>query len=243
MKRVEIFNDNYSALGFGDTLNKLSYLYRTYENEDVEFLFHSKRKVFENIMFLKEFCLKEPEHKKVFIDSEHFLRSKNRFKLINHDYWPLKIKWNRCNNLIAINFYRIVKKIHKLSVNYDWHTDVEECKLFHESHKIKEKYSTIELSTIDNERGQDIIISDKQKCIENNMKILSECKLFVSSEGGMTHLSRAMRVPTIIFIKKDNHNFYKFLYDFVDKKIQKLVHTTDEMIHAINYYLSHDKFN
>ena len=243
MKRVEIFNDNYSALGFGDTLNKLSYLYRTYENEDVEFLFHGKRKVFENIMFLKEFCFKEPEHKKVFIDSEHFLRSEKDFKLINHDYWPLRIKWNRCNNLIAINFYRIVKKIHKLSVNYEWHINVEECKLFHESHKIKENYSTIELSAPDNERGQNIVITDKQKCIENNMKILSECKLFVSSEGGMTHLSRAMRVPTIIFIKKDNYNFCKFLHNFIDKKIQKLVHDTNEMLTAINYFLKYDKFN
>lgn len=243
MKRVEIFNDNYSALGFGDTLNKLSYLYRTYEKEDVEFLFHSKRKVFENIIFLKEFCFEEPTHKKIFIDSEYFLRSEKDFKLINHDYWPTRVKWKRCNNLIAINFYRIVKKIYKLEMNYNWHIDVEECKLFHESDKIKEKYSTIELSSLDNERGQDIIISDKQQCIENNMKILSECKLFVSSEGGMTHLSRAMRVPTIIFIKKDKHEFYNFLYNFIDKKIQKLVHTTDEMFHSINYYLKHDKFN
>ena len=67
MKRVEIFNDNYSALGFGDTLNKLSYLYRTYENEDVEFLFHSKRKVLDTIIFLKEFCFEEPDYKKTFI--------------------------------------------------------------------------------------------------------------------------------------------------------------------------------
>ena len=88
-EEVEIFNDNYSSLGFGGTLNKLSYLYRTCENEDVEFLFHSKRKVFENIMILK--ILFEERHIKSVHRFRTFLRSDNNFKLINHEYWALKL--------------------------------------------------------------------------------------------------------------------------------------------------------
>ena len=243
MKRVEIFNDNYSALGFGDTINKLSNLYRQYEDEDVEFLFHSKRKVFDNLIFLKNFCFEEPKRKKILIDSDQFLRSNKEFKLINHTYWPTKISWNNTKKYIAINFYTVAKKVHILSKKYDWHEDIERCKLFFESHKLSEKYSTIELSAIDNDRGHRKIIENGQQCLEYNMNILSNCSLFVSSEGGMTHLSRAMRVPTVIFFKKDNHKFYKFLQEFVDKKIQKLVHSTDEMINSIDYFLRYDKFN
>ena len=68
-------------------INKLSYLYRIYENTDVEFIFHDKRKIFENIIFLKNFC-RRTKYKKTFIDSPHFLRTDDDFRLINHDYYP-----------------------------------------------------------------------------------------------------------------------------------------------------------
>ena len=243
MKRVEIFNDNYSALGFGDTLNKLSYLYRTYENEDVEFLFHSKRKVLDTIIFLKEFCFEEPDYKKTFINSSQFIRSNKDFKLINHEYWPTKIKWNRKSNFIAINFYTRIKKIHKLEMNFDENIKNEHSKCFKNSLLIKKKYKNKELFSIDDERGIKKIDKNPESCLIKNIKILSECSLFVTSEGGMSHLSRAMNVPTILFFKKTDSDFYYFLSDFVDKKIQKLVNTTEEMIDSINYYLRYDKFN
>ena len=243
MKRVEIFNDNYSALGFGDTLNKLSYLYRTYENENVEFLFHSKRKVFENIMILKEFCFEEPEYKKVFIDSEHFLRSNNGFKLINHEYWPTKIKWNRKFNFIAINFYTKIRKIHQLEVKFDENVKNENSKCFTDGHLIKKKYKTKELFSINDERGIKKIDKNPESCLIENMKILSDCSLFVTSQGGMSHLSRARNVPTILFFKKTDSDFYYFLNDFIDNKIQKFVNTTEELVDSIDYYLRYDKFN
>lgn len=243
MKRVEIFNDNYSALGFGDTLNKLSYLYRTYENEDVEFLFHSKRKVLDTIFLLKEFCFEEPEYKKIFINSENFLRSEKDFKLINHKYWPTKVKWSKKSDYVAINFYTNIRKIHELSATLDEDILIENHKLFLDCDKIRNKYSTVELYGIESERGHNKVLTEYDLCLEKNMKILSECNLFVTSEGGMAHLSRAMRVPTIIFFKKCDFRFYRFLEKFIDKKIQKLVNSTDEMIRSIDYYLSHDKFD
>ncbi len=241
MKRVEILNDNYNALGFGDTLNKLSYLYRKYENVDVEFLFHSKRKVFDTLIFLKEFCFEEPPFKKILIDSEHFLRSKKDFKLINHDYWPTKIKWNaNQSDLIATNFYT---KMCSWMFHFEWDREIEASKLFLNSLDIKHKYNTVELFGIDDARGHKKVNTDMLECLELNMNILKESRLFVTSEGGMSHLSRSMKVPTIIFFKKDKFNFHIFLQDLIDKNLQKIVHTKEELIDSINYYLKYDKFN
>ena len=75
------------------------------------------------------------------------------------------------------------------------------------------------------------------------MNILKESRLFVTSEGGMSHLSRSMKVPTIIFFKKDKFNFHIFLQDLIDKNLQKIVHTKEELIDSINYYFKYDKFN
>lgn len=243
MKRVEIFNDNYNALGFGDTLNKLSYLYRIYENTDVEFIFHDKRKIFENIIFLKNFCLEEPKYKKTFIDSPHFLRTDDDFRLINHDYYPTRVKWNKKSDFLAINFYTNIKKLHKFEFNYETNYQIEQCKCFYDGDKIVDRYKTVELFTTDVERGIKKLDSNPLSGLEKNMKILSECSLFVTSEGGMAHLSRAMKVPTIIYFKKSDNYFCEFLNTFIDKKIQKLVHTTDEMIYWIDYYFKYDKFS
>ena len=52
-----------------------------------------------------------------------------------------------------------------------------------------------------------------------------------------------MKVPTIIFFKKDKFNFHIFLKDLIDKNLQKIVHTKEELIDSIDYYLKYDKFN
>ena len=45
------------------------------------------------------------------------------------------------------------------------------------------------------------------------------------------------------YFKKTDNDFYYFLNDFIDKKIQKLVNTTEEMVDSIGHYLRYDKFN
>ena len=59
----------------------------------------------------------------------------------------------------------------------------------------------------------------------------------------MAHLSRGMKLPTIIFLKEESYGHYSFFQNFIDKKIQKIVSTTGEMIDSIDYFLEHDKFN
>ena len=246
-KVVDVFNEPYYSLGFGDTINKLSYLFRTYENVHAKFHVHDKKEIYDRFLFLKNFCFEEPEKKKILINTDFFIRGEKDFRLINHTYWPTKIKWEQSGSTIAINFYKKVKRVflerESQGRKYKKQKDIETCKLFKDSLEIQKRYNTIELYGVEKERGHNRVISSPENCLYENMKILSSCKLFVTSEGGMAHLSRAMCVPTIVYYEKDEYGFYTFLENFIDKKIQKLVHSKDEMIEAIDYYLKNAKFN
>tara|TARA_B100000809_G_scaffold59433_1_gene55967 strand:+ start:163 stop:903 length:741 start_codon:yes stop_codon:yes gene_type:complete len=231
MKKVEVFNDNQS-MGFGDLLNKLSFLFRTYQDDDVEFIVHDKLKAFNTFLLLKHFCFQKSNKKKILTNSKHFIRTESRFELNNHEYWPAKEQWeSNTNGKIAINLYtdrcrNIFYQHYKVFSDYDI-TD------------IKKKYDTVELYGVDNHRGirKEKIIPDKFECLEQNMNILKNCSLFVTSEGGMSHLSRSMGVPTILFFKIDSFNFHSFLKTFVVEHIQKLVHTQTELIDSIDSFI------
>lgn len=228
MKKIEVFNSG--TLGFGDLLNKLSFLFRKYQDDEVEFLIHDKLKVFNTFLFLKNFCFEESKNKKILTQSEHFLRSNTKFELSNHQYWPAKEEWiPNVNGKIAINFYTEMNS----PLFSGRSLEIANCKIFPDAMDIKERYDTVELYAIDNYRGHKKIILDKFKCLEENMNILKKCSLFVTSEGGMAHLSRSMSVPTILFFKKDRFNFHSFLNTLIDEKIQKIVHTKTELIERI----------
>ena len=51
-KVVDVFNEPYYSLGFGDTINKLSYLFRTYENVHAKFHVHDKKEIYDRFLFL-----------------------------------------------------------------------------------------------------------------------------------------------------------------------------------------------
>ena len=246
MKKVEVFNDNQS-MGFGDLLNKLSFLFRTYQDDDVEFIVHDKFKAFNTFLLLKHFCFQKSNKKKILTNSEHFVRTESRFELNNHEYWPAKEQWeSNTNGKIAINLYTdTCPFLYDPTLNYHqkmlMDVEIGNCKVFSDSDitDIKKKYDTVELYGIDNYRGirKEKIIPDKFECLEQNMNILKNCSLFVTSEGGMSHLSRSMGVPTILFFKIDSFNFHSFLKTFVVEHIQKLVHTQTELIDSIDSFI------
>ena len=243
---IDVYSDNLS-LGFGDIYNKFSYLYNQNDDRDVWFWVHDKRKFFDLFLLLKNYCFEEPKHKKTLVDSQFFLKSKSDFRLVNHDYWPTKVKWKPSNKKIAINFYTKVLDLFyrqaKYGEKYVKQLNIELCKLFHDSQKIRERYDVVELYAIEDRRGQNKIIPSVEDCLVENIDILSNCQLLVTSEGGMAHLSRGMKLPTIIFLKEEIYGHYSFFQNFIDKKIQKIVSTTEEMINSIDYFLEHDKFN
>ena len=140
--------------------------------------------------------------KKILTKAKQFIRKDPPgFTLINHEYWPAKVQWkSNFDGKIAINFYTknwVVgpKIFQELKTK-------EDSKVFHDSAEIKKRYNAIELYSLDSSRGQTKIISDQFECLYQNMNILKNCSLFVASEGGMCHLSRAMNVPTILWLGK-----------------------------------------
>ena len=70
------------------------------------------------------------------------------------------------------------------------------------------------------------------------MQILSECDLFIASEGFMTHIARAMKVPTLVYFNPKQKNMYqiqreevtKKLIEVFDKSIQFPVYNNSEII-------------
>jgi len=243
MKIINIYNDN-SSLGFGDCINKLSYLYRRYQNEDVQFDFYDKTKNYNTFLFVQFQILSHPKNIKKINKCEPFIRkSKGFFRLRQHDYWPCRIMWRKNHvRRVAINFYK--------SFNPDFYISdkdfmINQSKNFYYENDFidvlrKKDIEIIPLYDLSDIRGNTNIITDPFVCTDTNLKILKSCDLFLASEGAWTHISRCMRIPTIIYYNPQDQMCDKVLSNFKkisNKKIQKFVKSFDELkISCISYF-------
>lgn len=238
MKNVIIYNDN-SALGFGDCINKLSYLYRRYQNIDVTFDFYDKDKNYYTFLFIQSHLFQPPPHMKRIVNHDVFIRkNKGYFSLYKHDYWPCKTKWSQNNSKkIAINFYKKNTEYFDKAKNF-YQTDILKNYLKH--------YEIIELYDKSNDKGITNIIDDPFDCVDENLKILKDCNLFITSEGAWAHIARSMRVPTILYFSPfddKTQTFYQNSIRKSDKKIQKYVKDVENMAVEAMKFLKTGRFD
>ena len=231
---------NYNDNGFGDILNRLSYLYTTSLN-------------YKKLTTVK-WSYSEVDYNKV-INAEEFLKpcqfirnekrpeikkpwDENKYTLYNHEYWPTKNSKTKIKtNKIAIDIYVYFNPgrsvINRFKVS---------SKAFKEilSDTIRDNnYEPVEVFHIDGERGSTNIITDYRDLLSVNSKILESVDAYVGVEGNISHMCRAMKIPSLVLynmlnskppaVQINNNVLTKIVAPYVDEKIQTLV-TSEELL-------------
>ena len=249
MREIIYWRNRKGINGWGDTLTRLSFLYRSYENKPVKCFYQDKN--WTKVNFIRKHILKRNTN---FIMASHHIQpfdldemtgTVDDWIMPKHEYWPARYEWNgKRNGRVAYHFYtdnfpkEIKIKLNILEFQNKEYTD-NFSELLHElySHNIP----AISLYDLNNHRGCTRVIENPIKCIQANMQILSECDLFIASEGFMTHIARAMKVPTLVYFNPKQKNMYqiqrevatKKLIEVFDKSIQFPVYNNSEIMKKI----------
>ena len=205
--------------GFGDILNLLSF--ENYViNEYVDILYHydEVRASFVNYITNDFFIPKQNINR--IIKPYKANNFKTDYRLINHDYWPSKIKNKKIFDF-AISFYYVEKII------TDKHKRKHiEKKLFSE---ILNLLSDKKIVIINNQNDLEITKKD----VEN----ISKSKHFIGSDGGMTHVARSLNIPSTVFFRSGNSIYEEVVCPYIDNKIQNLCSSEQELISSIKELL------
>lgn len=226
--------------GWGDALNKLSYLYRTYENEIVRCSYRDKIGNWSRVNLVRKHVLKRNTlfrmnctHPRYFERDHNKNSSLPYFLNPTHDYWPARISHNEKNTgRIAFHFYinnfspYMQTKIRWQDFNFKiFDGDMNELK----NDIIKLGYEPISLYDLNINRGFPVI-SDPVKCIKANMEILSNCDYYVGTEGFMSHVCRAMRVPGIFYRNDSHRKEYQAIANSLEQPIHHLVSSSEQIL-------------
>jgi len=208
---------NYSGCsGFGDMITRLSEFYMMHENQDIHVNCYEKLKNWENIDFVRKFVLSQPKNNVIFEYCNEVRQVKNKeYYRYNLEYWPAKKLWKQKKTKKIAHWFstKMVTWRHGFNTGL---IDQYKAKNFDKVNNLKKiftDYEFIELYDISKNRGDFEVIVDKKVCIEKNMEILSDCELFIASEGGWTHVSRSMKVPTILHFNHHDKENLKKIYE------------------------------
>jgi ADP-heptose:LPS heptosyltransferase len=185
--------------GFGDIINHLSYEYRQ-AKEPTIIKWHleprTHRQVQRVINFFKPNSLIDHEF------GEYIERKETPYSQQDHEYWPAKILHNPCDEkFCAVWLYT---KHYSQSPHHQdkivSHFDLQ--RLFK---GLKEKgYKVVLIPGLKNSAGETLYNIDYDFAQYGYLiqSILKNCSFSICSEGGIAHLSRLMRVPTICYFNQ-----------------------------------------
>jgi len=247
--RKEINILNYCDNGFGDVLNKVSFLYNAslkykktttvkWHYREVDY-----NKVLNAELFFKpcEF-IKHEKRNEIERPWEH-----NKYFLFNHEYWPSKILPSKIKTKkIAIDLYTFFSPGRSV---------INRFKISNEEFKKKLKkqisshgFEPIDIFHIDNSRGCKFVISDYRDLMNVNMRILSEVDAFIGVEGNISHMCRSMKLPSLLLynlinstppaVDINNNVLKNVVIPYIDSNIQKLVTSEDELIENIPDFIN-----
>ena len=247
--RKEINILNYCDNGFGDVLNKVSFLYNA----------SLKYKKTTTVRW----CYKEIDYNKVlsaelfFKPCEFIINEKlneiekpweyNKYFLFNHEYWPSKItKSKNKNKKIAIDLYTFFNP--GRSVLNRFKISDEKVKDELKKQIILCGYEPIEMYHIDNDRGCKFVLTDFKELMNVNTKILSEVDAYVGVEGNISHMCRAMKLPSLLLynllnskppaVDINNNVLKNVVKPYIDSSVQKLVTSEDEWLKNIPNFIN-----
>jgi len=203
-----------SFTGFGDTLNLVSFENYLFDNE-VEIIYHYNDLQKSYVTYLCEnFFIPNNKIKRSFTD---FKLNKNKiYQLTNHDYWPSKITNEKIYD-VAISFYHVKKlssqKHHRKFLEDDtYDTILNLC--------INKNYVII---------GNEYNFDTTKKDIIN----ISKSKLFIGSDGGMAHIARSLKIPSILFFRDGSLMYEKIVKPYIDTNLQTLCTSEKQLIYNI----------
>ena len=231
---------NYCDNGFGDILNKLSYLYTT----------SLKYKKLTTVKwFYREFDYNKVINAEEFLKPCQFIRNEkrleivrpweeNKYTLYNHEYWPTKNSKTKIKTKkIAIDLYVYFNPgrsvINRFKVSSKGFKEIL-------SETIRDTgYETEEVFHIDKERGSKNVITDYRDLLNVNMKLLESVDAYIGVEGNISHMCRAMKIPSLVLynmlnskppaVEINNNVLKNVVAPYVDEKIQTLV-TSEELL-------------
>jgi len=227
-----------SFLGLGDLLNMFSYENRTLNNVKITYNFDEHRTILSK--FLLENVIKDKYSIERFFGNfvENEIKFNPKYKLINHEYWPSKIKkisTKRFSICLSLYHYKEIKKPNlDILKKYDNSNNIsrkefleykENCTFY----KIYNKaFTTNEYNFYLNMlRNFQVFEMDHRfylTSLSNNIKSISKSNLFVGSDGGMAHIARILKIPSIIYFRDDSmeFNYINNVKNYVDSNLQKL---------------------
>lgn len=198
--KPEIHLYDFDDVGFGDTLNHISYIY-TNAIKPIKVFWHRNEYGFDKVKVITSRIYKPcPLVTHIKRPLARYPYQYNRYCLYNHKYWPTRVKrsenktykiavdfytagvlngWNNVNKITPVGFTDLVKDA--ISEN---------------------GYEPIQMYHLNAVRGGDLIISNASELVFMNLNILKQVDAYIGVEGGIGHLCRAMNIPCLFYHKK-----------------------------------------
>lgn len=247
--KTEVNILNYCDNGFGDILNRLSYLYT---------ISLKYKKLTTVKWFYREFDFNKVINAEEFLKPCQFIRNEkrveierpweeNKYTLYNHEYWPAKKSKTKIKtNKIAIDLYVYFDPTRSVINRFKVSTDGFKNILFETINDYG--FEPIEIFHIDNKRGSKNIIKDYRDLLNENMKILESVDAYIGVEGNISHMCRAMEMPSLVLynmfnskppaVQINNNVLTKVVAPYMDEKIQTLVTSEELLLNEIPSFLN-----
>lgn len=215
---LHVFQEE-TYVGFGDLLNMISYENRYFSNTDITYHYdEDKTKILKFILD----CVLEPNKNINRFFSSYVKNINNHTKhfLKNHLYWPTRIKHNP-------------DKIFSISLSLYRHNDVSLEKRKRKAFSDNEYFSILRM--LKKFKIYNLVHDHNEESTIQNMNYMSKSHIFIGSEGGMSHIARAMGVPSILYFNNDanEYNIVEIVQQLMDKKIQTLCTDKDLFYNTI----------
>ena len=219
--------------GYGDALNKLSYLYRTYENEKIVCSYRDKYDNWSKVNLVRNQVFNRNRNFLIYSTTPRFFTRKEENYIKNkHDYWPARITHDAMpSGKIAFHFYRNnfpskyqinLKHLEFFSKVYQENLENLRNELYWAG------YELVSLYDVNDYHGFKVM-SNPIDCIRANMYILQECDWYLGSEGFMAHVARAMRVPGLFYRNDVHSKEYRRIENTLEQSIHHMVNSSKDI--------------
>ena len=252
----EIYILNFDDNGFGDILNRMSYLYT---------LSTKYKKVTRVKWYYNDFDYAKVLNSELFLEpceyiiNEHvpynfisYPWEKNKYTLYNHTYWPSRyFKSKNKTKKIAIDLYTVSMSDYsdlklwqksarfsrfKISNNYFKQELIDIIKTC--------EYEPVFMYHINNKRGNKKIIDNPIDLMNANLDILTSVDGYIGIEGNISHMCRSMDIPSLLlynYIEGENNNILKnVVIPYNKNSSQFLILNEKEFLEEIPFFIKNN---
>ena len=242
--RKEINIINYNDNGMGDVVNKMSYLYNISSKHEkkttVRWYYNDfdYNKVINSELFFRP-CkyvtnIKMPEIERAW--------DFNKYTLYNHEYWsPRNLKTNNKTKNIAVDIYTFFHPSRSMLNKFKISSESFREMLYETI--LENNFKIVDMFHLDNKRGSKHVLTDYRDLMTVNIKLLQNVDAFIGIEGNISHLCRAMKIPSLLLynlinsLDVNNNVLKNVVRPYIDSNLQKLVNSENELLKEIPSFL------